>query len=289
MGLFTRKADSKAELESMKADLRSMRERLDAADAAKAKLAERVGKLDAQNKRLTSEVASVDTKVGTVEGSTASARSLDELRSEIGNDVARLDGLTAQIEHLGALLDEQRTSASEARTASFPAPSGPAMNQLAAQLAELSALIGEQRTQIADVALVATDAAERTTAAETKIAGFDRTPARHADDEIRQQVGQLAEKVASMDSRIHQVSLELTNQLTELSGELDASASRNGAVDSDAIIAEIEGLMAARIDSHVVDITGGQERLAAEQARHAISFRQELADLADRLRRPTTH
>ncbi len=47
------------------------------------------------------------------------------------------------------------------------------------------------------------------------------TPPSPAEVEAKRQLGLLAEKVAALDSRVHQVSLELTNQLTELSTDLD--------------------------------------------------------------------
>jgi hypothetical protein len=101
-------------------------------------------------------------------------------------------------------------------------------------------------------------------------------------------LAQLAERVSNLDARLNQVGVELTNQLTELSGDIDAAAtstSTSTPAGTAAIVDEIERLMAERVDPHLVDITDGQLRLANEQARYAIQFREDLAALADRLRR----
>jgi hypothetical protein len=85
----------------------------------------------------------------------------------------------------------------------------------------------------------------------------------------------MAERLAALDERVTSVSLELANQLTELSGDLElVGAGERGVDDLD-----------ARIESSLEAIRSGQERLAAEQARYEIQFRADLADLAERLRR----
>ena len=218
MGLFTRKVDNSAELATMQAELATMKQRLDEADAAKAQLAEELNQL-----------------------------------------------------------------APPAVETTLPIPDGPTLGELAAQLTELTSLVAEQQQHIANVAIVATDAAEKATSTSRS---DDLTPERDTDSETRAQVGQLAEKVAAMESRLHQVSLELANQLTELSTDLDSATLQSATPDSAAVLEEIERLMAERIDPTIVDITDGQERLAIEQARHAISFREELAELADKLAVP---
>ncbi len=287
MGLFRRKADSKAELETMKSELQTMRARLDEADAAKATLAERLTHLDAENQRLVSHVGTVENEVGSVKNhvdtvatsvnrAVSAAASVEAVNS-LKSDVARIDELAGRVDELGATVER-------GGPAEIPEVKG-----LVGRLEGLSALISQQQQQIADVAIVATDSAERTAAAETAVAAIsepDRTPPRDVDDEVRQHLAQLAEKVAAMDSRINQISVELTNQLTELSSDVDAAASSGSATDADAMIEELERLMSERVDPQLTDITDGQVRLANEQARYAIQFREDLAELAERLRRP---
>ena len=50
---------------------------------------------------------------------------------------------------------------------------------------------------------------------------------------------------------------------------------------------ELEARIAERLDTAMEDVLDSTERLAAEQARYEIQFRTDLADLAERLRRPS--
>ena len=81
----------------------------------------------------------------------------------------------------------------------------------------------------------------------------------------------LAARVAEIDARVTSVSTELANQLTELGHDIDALGTRaDGDGDRDQVLAEIRG---------------GQVRLANEQARYQLAFREDLAALADEVRR----
>jgi uncharacterized protein YhaN len=82
----------------------------------------------------------------------------------------------------------------------------------------------------------------------------------------------LHDKLAALDDRVTSVSTELANQLTELGHDIDALASRPAAdgIDSEALTAVREG----------------QVKLANEQARYQIAFREDLARLAQDLKRP---
>ena len=113
----------------------------------------------------------------------------------------------------------------------------------------------------------------------------DDDHATHPDlDELRVQVEELAERVNSLDltvlerldavdHRITTVSVELANQVSELGAELDGLRDRpEGAVPLS--------------DEQVAALSDAQTRLAQEQARYQIAFREELADLAERLRHP---
>ena len=64
------------------------------------------------------------------------------------------------------------------------------------------------------------------------------------------------------------IATELANQITELSGDVEAIAKEHPPVDD-----------------VVTEVRDAQVRLANEQARYQIAFRQDLADLAERLRR----
>jgi tetrahydromethanopterin S-methyltransferase subunit G len=96
------------------------------------------------------------------------------------------------------------------------------------------------------------------------VAGVDPAELEQIDGTLRR----LTERLDELDGRITSISTELANQITELSGEIESAGGREPATDD------------------VVDeLRDAQTRLAAEQARYQIAFRQDLADLADRLRR----
>ena len=256
MGLFKNRQQTKEELDAMRAEMQSLREHLARTDAVKEQLAERLGRLDAENQRLNQHVGTVENRVGEVATKVGS----------VEHEVVTVAG------SIGPTVDHALKSAAGT------SPSA----ELKAKLEELAAALQQQQAQIADVALVATDAAERTTQTDAKVSGLERpddwepllAPPPADDAEAKRQLGQLAEKVAALDSRVDQVSLELTNQLTELSSDLDRAGEHD--VDSELI---------DRINAQLDEITGGQERLANEQARYAIQFRTDLAELADRLRK----
>ena len=84
----------------------------------------------------------------------------------------------------------------------------------------------------------------------------------------------LAQRLESIDGRITSISTELANQLTELGHDIDALAN----LPSNARAAIEESVLA--------DLRDSQSRLANEQARYQIAFREDLAALAERLKRP---
>ena len=120
------------------------------------------------------------------------------------------------------------------------------------------------------------------------VPGGDDTRERLA--ELQAQLDALTEATSTIDARVTGVSMELANQLTELGRDLDElnrrtteSAAAGGAqVDT----AELEARIAERLDAAIDDVLDSTERLAAEQARYEIRFRADLAELAERIRRP---
>ena len=85
---------------------------------------------------------------------------------------------------------------------------------------------------------------------------------------MRARLQRLADRIDQIDERITSISTELANQLTELSGEVEALAKEEPPADD--VVSEIRD---------------AQVRLANEQARYQIAFREDLAELAERLRR----
>ena len=88
-------------------------------------------------------------------------------------------------------------------------------------------------------------------------------------DILRARLQRLSDRLDAVDARITSISTELANQITELSGDVESIAKEHPPTDD-----------------IVVEIRDAQVKLASEQARYQIAFREDLADLAERLKRP---
>ena len=88
---------------------------------------------------------------------------------------------------------------------------------------------------------------------------------------VRAQIARLTVRLEALDRRITTISTELANQLGELSDDIDTLGKRT---EADAID-----------EATIVQLRDAQTRLAGEQARYQIAFRQDLAEIAERWRR----
>ncbi|MGA0794001.1 MAG: hypothetical protein ACO3QD_06230, partial [Ilumatobacteraceae bacterium] len=86
---------------------------------------------------------------------------------------------------------------------------------------------------------------------------------------IRKYLAAFEERLSGTDARVTHMTTEITNQLHELNSELEQLA--NGADAASA--------------AAVADLRNNQVRIASEQARYAITLRQDLAELAELLRK----
>ena len=77
-----------------------------------------------------------------------------------------------------------------------------------------------------------------------------------------------AERLSTLDARVSGLGAELSRQLHELGGEIEELAKR---AEDSSIAEAVDAVRAVQV------------RLASEQARYEIAFRQDLAELADRL------
>ena len=92
------------------------------------------------------------------------------------------------------------------------------------------------------------------------------------DGDVSARLDAVVEQIGALDSRITSVSTELANQLNELGNDIESLHNRpSGEAVGDEALGELRG---------------SQERLANEQARYQIAFREDLAKLAEQLRRP---
>ena len=101
---------------------------------------------------------------------------------------------------------------------------------------------------------------------EGRLNGLPETPPDPAE-----RLDTLAAQLVDLDARVTSATTELANQLTELGNEIDALDRRPAAAGTDAAI--------------VGELREGQVRLATEQARYQIAFREDLARIADQLKR----
>ncbi|MCU1393496.1 MAG: hypothetical protein JWM34_1924 [Ilumatobacteraceae bacterium] len=88
------------------------------------------------------------------------------------------------------------------------------------------------------------------------------------------------DQTVTLNERVSNLSREFANQLGELSHELDELSSRPAPAP---VMAGSQTVS----DDMIEQLHDGQVRLATEQARYEIAFRQDLATLADQLRRPS--
>jgi predicted nucleic acid-binding Zn-ribbon protein len=88
-------------------------------------------------------------------------------------------------------------------------------------------------------------------------------------DAVRGGLQALEDRLRGVDARVTHMTTAITNQLHELDSEIDRLAKT-----ADAASAET-----------VSELRANQVRIAGEQARYAIALRQDLAELAEMLRR----
>ena len=275
MGLFKKRPADTAELDQLRAEITSMAARLDAADADKAQ---------------------VDHRIHTI------ATRLDQTPPPAppppppAVDQADVDIMRARIQRLYDRLDEY--------IATPPPPPPPGVDPLA--VASLAARVDQLAAELAAALVDDGDPSTPPTIDPDEFAALaarvhalgtrlDTTPpppppapaptALPVDPDefefLRERIQHLHERITAVDLRITSISTELANQVTELAGEVDTIGAREPAP---APAAGDDGA-AAEVAEVVDELRDAQTRLANEQARYQIVFRQELADLAERLRR----
>jgi chromosome segregation ATPase len=93
--------------------------------------------------------------------------------------------------------------------------------------------------------------------------------------ETQQKGRDLTSQIGALEARITQVGSEITNQLGELSGDIEGIERRTSEL-ADSVNALPKDMDVIRHD---------QEELAREQARYQIAFRQDLAEAIDMLKK----
>ena len=231
-------------------DLDQLRHRLGEIDHIK----QRIGELDQLHQR----VAGVDAlhqRMAELDGVSQRIGELDGVEERL----AAVDGLATQLHQLNARVAAQAEMGAQLST----------LRDRIAQMAE------QPKGDDDDIRLQLQEMGERLRVA----------------DELRNHVGQLAERVtandtearavrehmAVLDQRVTNVGTELANQLSELGRDIDGLGQR------------IPEVADGTVSDEVVDaLRGGQVKLANEQARYEIAFREDLAALAEQLRKGRT-
>ena len=110
-------------------------------------------------------------------------------------------------------------------------------------------------------------------------------------DMLNARVQRLSDRIDGIDARITAIATELANQLEELATEVGSlstvspeNVESGGSGAGDEVAAQAAALASAA-EAIAVEIREAQTKLANEQARYQIAFRQDLAELAERLKR----
>lgn len=225
--------------------------------------------------------------------STTSNADMQALRAELADVKARLEA------------SEQNRATVENRLSALAAalatpPQSPIESDLAERIEAIAArldvgLAGVDPMLVARVDALTAKIAAGSVTEPLMLARLDEVAARVANiDGASEQIAQVAERLAAIDSagrvtaeqvalleqRLSAVSTELTNQLNELGNDIDGLAAQQNQ----------PAAAGAAVDPEVLDdLRVAQVRLAAEQARYEIAFRQDLALLAEQVRRAGGH
>ena len=265
--MFNKKKKQAAEAaeaeQARQAQVAALQAQLDEVRGERAALEARVASLGDTNQQLDERLAALDQGVQSMGEQIVT---LSSSSSDTNRRLQAIDDRIGQVEELGSELDaiNRRLQAFEP-AATTPAPPPPPPDDTPAV----------PSVPPPPPPLIEFDAPD----------GLDERIA-----ELRDQLDHLARQTSSIDDRVTSVSMELANQLTELSSDIDELDRRSsqpgsgGAADGDT--AELEARIAERLDAAMEDMLDSTERLAAEQARYEIKFRADLAELAERIRRP---
>ncbi len=157
--------------------------------------------------------------------------------------------------------------------------------------AELGAQLGTLRDRITELQNEQTDRRAAAMAATGDADLRDRVNAiadrLGSNEALLHQLGQMAERVTAndvavrqsteqvqaMEQRLNNVATELANQISELGRDIDGLANTSGQVGQGTVSDEV-------LDA----LRSAQVKLANEQARYEIAFRQDLAALAEHVR-----
>jgi chromosome segregation ATPase len=301
------KSKKQSDTERVQAELDAMKERLIAAERSKADLEARLRVLDDFNASLNSKIlildeanAHLDGRLDAIDqGVTMLGGQLDTLTASNDRMTRRLvavDDLDARLGELTERLGHQTTSTPTPPPPVVPtqpppvvpvSPPPPAPSIAPAPSGD-DGRLDDLSTRLELLAAAVAAHTEQMAATQVRMNELD---------DLSELIGATDERLSSADARITSVSTELANQLTELSRDIDELNRRSAESTDTATTADtaaavdtaaIEARLAERLDAAIDDVLDTTEKLAAEQARYEIQFRADLAELAERFRRPGT-
>ena len=277
MGLFKKRATDPAEMERLKSEIAAMGARLDAVDSAKDALGNQVHVLSSRLDAAPAEpiapppMAPPSVSEGEIDLLRARVQRLSDRLDEgttpsgpAGADSTDVDDLRSRVDAVQARLDDALAAGDDGDVPSIDPAEFDMMRE------RLDALTHRFESPLASpppppVPIVPGDVAP---GGDPAAATIDATELTGELTGINERLDALAARLDEVDIRITSISTELANQISELSGDIDTlggDAPATGPV--------------------VDELRDAQTRLASEQARYQIAFREDLAALAERLKR----
>ncbi len=212
----------------------------------------RLGEIDHFKQRM-GEIDALHQRVAGVEQLNQRVGELDSVEQRL----AMVDGLAMQLQQLNARVAAQAELGGQLST----------LRDRVSQLADQP-----RDTVDDDVRLQLQEIGERLRSNEELQAQVNQLLAQAGANDTEARA--VREHMAVLDQRLTNVSTELANQLSELGRDIDGLGQRVPEV-ADGVVS----------DEVVDSLRGGQVKLANEQARYEIAFREDLAALAEQLRR----
>ncbi len=217
----------------------------------------------------------------TVNAISAQQHDIDALRMALADMNTRLDA------------SEQVRRELESRIQSIDVTTLSLLNRTSG-LDDLSRRVGEVdalKLQVAEVEVIKRQVAHLD-AVNAKIASLDELNSKLSDLSERVTVSaddarQAKDQTATLHERISNVSHELANQLGELSREIDGLSGRGTAPSMPPPLPAPANFEPSQLvaEELVSQLRSSQIKLANEQARYEIAFRQDLARLAEQVKR----
>ena len=217
----------------------------------------------------------------TVNAISAQQHDIDALRMALADMNTRLDA------------SEQVRRELESRIQSIDVTTLSLLNRTSG-LDDLSRRVGEVdalKLQVAEVEVIKRQVAHLD-AVNAKIASLDELNCKLSDLSERVTVSaddarQAKDQTATLHERISNVSHELANQLGELSREIDGLSGRGTAPSMPPPLPAPANFEPSQLvaEELVSQLRSSQIKLANEQARYEIAFRQDLAKLAEQVKR----